>query len=143
MATLSIMSIFAVAGLLGNGGLTVVEGSTGSGNPRQVETIDVVNTLTSSQRDAARDVDDIIHGELGVALVQRSGVVWLLADGPVHDPARAVVYVAAGEDEELTDAQVQALDVLVPVLEAYFAERREPEVEASKPVRKPRATKGA
>lgn len=135
------MSIFAVAGQLADGGVTVIEGSTGSGNPRQVETIDVVNTLTSLERDPARDVDDIIHGELGVALVQRSGVVWLLADGPVHDPARAVVYVAAAEDEEMTDAQVQALDVLIPVLEGFFAENRAPEPKPDKPARKPRATK--
>ena len=101
-------------------GLTVVEGRAGIGRTSKVAGIDVVPTKTGNAHGVAADINNIVSPAGGVAYVERSGRVWLLADGPVVPDAKALVFVAQQKGSP-NDNQKDSLAALLAVLEGVYA----------------------
>lgn len=108
-----------IADELRTAGLVVIEGRAGIGRTFGVPGVDVVATGTGKSREGADDINNIVAPARGVAYVERSGRVWLLADGPVN-PGPAVVFQAQYRDEEIAE-QADAVAVVVAVLGDVYA----------------------
>lgn len=108
----------SIADELRTAGLTVIEGRPGIGQTNAVSSIDVVATGTGKSHEGADDINNVVSPARGVAYVERSGRVWLLADGPVM-PGPAVVFQAQYRDDA-TDEQTDATAVAVAVLGAVY-----------------------
>jgi len=109
----------SIAEELSTAGLVVIEGRRrGIGRTHNVAAVEVRQTRTGRSHEGADDINSIVKPAGGVAYVERSGRVWLLADGPVkHGPA--IVFSAEYRDDA-TDAQADAISALVSVLsDAY------------------------
>ena len=91
------------------------------GRVRDVDGIEYKPTRTRKSNGAAADLNDIVIPACPVGFVERSGRVWLLADGPIGDEAKAVVYVAANNAGEYTKAQDEAIAVLDAVLSTAYS----------------------
>ena len=101
-------------------GLTVIEGRQGIGRTFGVAGIEVLPTKTGVSREGADDINDIVAPARGVAYIERSGRVWLLADGPVEVGANALIYLAQYNGDP-TEAQADSLAVVLAVLEDTYA----------------------
>ena len=101
-------------------GLTVVEGRQGIGRTSNVAGIDVVSTKTGASYGIAADINDVVSPANGVAYIERSGRVWLLADGPVDSAPNALVFMAQQKGSS-TDSQKDSLAVVLAVLDAVYA----------------------
>ena len=97
-------------------GLTVIEGRRGIGRTSNVAGIEVVLTKTGP----AADINDIVAPANGVAYIERSGRVWLLADGPVDIGSDAKVFIAQQKGKP-NDSQKDSLAALTAVLESVYA----------------------
>lgn len=101
-------------------GLTVITGREGIGRTTDVTSIAVESTKTGQASEGAPDVNDIATPNRAVAYIERSGRVWLLAEGPVEGDT-ALVYVARYRDgDDLQGEQQDALDVVLAVLGAAY-----------------------
>lgn len=109
-----------IASQLRLAGLTVIEGRAGIGRTFGVAGIDVLATKTGSSHEGADDINDIVVPARAVAYIERSGRVWLLADGPVDVGSNAVVYVASYKGDP-TDSQTDSLAVVLAVLGDAYA----------------------
>lgn len=107
----------SIAEELRTAGLTVVEGRQGIGRTEGVT--EVVVSLTQTDAGAADDVNLVAAPARGVAYVERSGRVWLLADGPVV-AGPATVWVAGLSGAALPAAQEDAVAVVTAVLAATY-----------------------
>tara|TARA_R110000823_G_scaffold1464_1_gene5659 strand:+ start:3495 stop:3911 length:417 start_codon:yes stop_codon:yes gene_type:complete len=101
-------------------GLTVIQGRAGIGHTFGVAGIDVLPTKTGVSHEGADDINNIVAPARAVAYIERSGRVWLLADGPVEPNANAVVYLATYKGDP-TDSQTDPLAVLLAVLGDAYA----------------------
>jgi hypothetical protein len=101
-------------------GLTVIAGRTGIGRTYGVVKVESVITASGRSYEGAADLNELVTPSRGVAYVERSGRVWLLADGPVNGSANAVVFVAAHKAGDIGDKQQDAVDVLTAVLETRY-----------------------
>ena len=109
-----------IASELRTAGLPVISGRSGIGMTFGVTCIETRITESAKAREGADDVNGVVSVEQAVAYVERSGRVWLLADGPIIPSTVAVVYVAAYRDSDVTEAQSEAVDVLLAVLGAAY-----------------------
>ena len=100
-------------------GLTVVEGRAGIGRTSNVSAIDVVLTKTGAGSGVAADINNIVSPAKGVAYIERSGRVWLLADGPVDFDSNALVFMAQQKGSP-NDNQKDSLAALLAVLEVVY-----------------------
>lgn len=110
----------SIADELRTAGLTVVEGPAGIGRTDMVPGIETRLTETGEGHQGADDINNLVTPARGVAYVERTGRVWLLADGPVAPAAPALVFVAAYREGNVTEAQNDALAVLDAVLGARY-----------------------
>ena len=108
----------SIADELRTAGLVVIEGRAGIGRTIGVSSVDVMATGTGKSHEGADDINNVVTPARGVAYVERSGRVWLLADGPVN-PGPAVVFQAQYRDEEVAE-QADAVAVVVAVLGAVY-----------------------
>jgi hypothetical protein len=110
----------SIADDLQTAGLVVIETRRPNiGRTVGVSGVEVRSTNTGRSHEGAGDINNVVKPAGGVAYVERSGRVWLLADGPVgHGPA--VVYQAKyrADDELESD---EAVAVVVAVLESVYA----------------------
>ena len=101
-------------------GLTVIEGRQGIGYSSGVTGIDVLATKTGASHEGADDINDIVVPSRAVGYIERSGRVWLLADGPVVPASNALIYLAQYNGDP-TKAQADSLAVVLAVLEDTYA----------------------
>ena len=101
-------------------GLTVIEGRQGIGRTFGVADIEVLPTKTGASHEGADDINDIVVPARAVGYIERSGRVWLLADGPVEVGANALIYLAQYNGDP-TEAQADSLAVVLAVLEDTYA----------------------
>ena len=101
-------------------GLTVIEGRRGIGRTSNVAGIETVLTKTGADAGVAADINDIVAPANGVAYIERSGRVWLLADGPVDIGSDAKVFIAQQKGKP-NESQKDSLAVLTAVLESVYA----------------------
>tara|TARA_R110001632_G_scaffold1179_6_gene4804 strand:- start:197 stop:613 length:417 start_codon:yes stop_codon:yes gene_type:complete len=111
-------------------GLTVIEGRSGIGRTSQVAGIDVLPTKTGASHEGADDINDIVAPARAVAYIERSGRVWLLAEGPVEVGSNALVYLAQYNGDP-NEAQADSLAVVLAVLgDAYALDASDDDSEA-------------
>lgn len=94
-------------------GVIVIEGRPGRGRPGN--SINVVLTNTGKANEGADDINNIVMPAGAMAYIERSGRVWLLADGPLT-PGDSVVYVAAYKAADQTEEQDDAVAVLTALI---------------------------
>jgi len=111
-------------------GLTVIEGRAGIGQTSQVAGIEVLPTKTGAGHEGADDINDIVVPARAVAYIERSGRVWLLADGPLEAGSNALVYLAQYNGDP-NESQADSLAVVTAVLgDAYALDASEDDSEA-------------
>jgi hypothetical protein len=110
----------SIASELRLAGLTVVEGREGRGQASHVAGIDVVPTKTGVGYGIAADINNIVSPADGVAYIERSGRVWLLADGPLVAGSKALVFVAQQKGSP-NDQQKDSLAAVLAILEVVYA----------------------
>ncbi len=133
--------------------VVTIEGRSGRGHTSNVDRI-VVEDSGTTGADPSGDINSLGLIDRAVAYVERTGRVWVLADGPLGSSSEAVVVVGSTGDR--TDEQTESLAVLDAVLGAAYGlsgpsttetapERLEGDSEAAavepvaaKPKRKPR-----
>jgi hypothetical protein len=111
----------ALADELRMAGLVVVKGRSGIGRTASVSDIEVRPTGTGKDASPAADVNKVVSPARAVAFVERTGRVWLLANGPQGTDATAVVFLAqyrAGD--EVPEVQADALAALLAVLGGLY-----------------------
>ena len=110
----------SIADDLRTAGLAVVETRRPNiGRTVGVSGVEVRSTGTGKAHEGAADINNVVKPAGVVAYVERSGRVWLLADGPV-DPGPAIVFEAQYRDDA-TDEQADAVQVVLAVLEDHYA----------------------
>lgn len=112
--------VMSIADELRTAGLSVIEGRSGIG--RTVGVSGVVSRITGTAKTvrADSDLNDIVVPARGVAYIERSGRVWLLADGPVVGD-EAVVWIAAYRESDITASQLDSLAAVEAALSAVYA----------------------
>jgi hypothetical protein len=110
----------SIADDLQTAGLVVIETRRPNiGRTADVSGVEVRSTNTGKSHEGAGDINNVVKPAGGVAYVERSGRVWLLADGPTQ-PGPAVVFEAQYRDDT-TDEQADAVQVVIAVLEDHYA----------------------
>jgi hypothetical protein len=112
----------AVIDQLAAAGFDVIEPCKGCprGHREGVTSIDVAVTGTGTKTRVADDVNAVrVTSPVATAYVERSGRIWLLADGPTSGTA-AVVYVAASSTSKITKDQDAAVAALTDALADWF-----------------------
>lgn len=97
-------------------GLVVLEGRSGRG--QRATSISTEITGTGQEREGADDINTLGLNDSAVCYVERSGRVWLLADGPLNGSETAVVKIAA--HRKTTEAQDDAVAALLAVLGEFY-----------------------
>lgn len=87
------------------------------GHTEGVEAIRVELTGTGVQHEGAEDINSLRLSDRAVAYVERSGRVWLFADGPLSGSEALVVQAA---HREATEEQEDATAALLAVLEDAY-----------------------
>lgn len=106
--------------------VAVVKGRRRIGRPASA--VEFVLTNTGKSNEGADDVNNIAMPARATAYVERSGRVWVLADGPVS-PGPAVVYVAAYKTKDQTEAQNDSIAVISALIGSADIAEPEPEPE--------------
>jgi len=109
----------SIADELRTAGLDVIEGRP-YGRMTDVGGVDVLSTGTGRSHECADDINNIVTPARGTVYLERSGRVWLLADGPVGSDENATVFLAQYRDEG-SEEQADALAVVLAVLDAAYA----------------------
>lgn len=112
-------------------GLVVIEGRS-FGRIEEVEGINVLLTRTGAQREGAEDINGIVAQNRGTFYVERSGRVWMLAQGPVANQTHTLIYQAA--HTEATDEQADATEALIAVLEGVYTMTEPVDTDAPDPI---------
>ena len=132
-------------------GLDVIEGR-GVGRLDRVMGVDIEDSGTPEGTPVSRVINEIANPKRAAFVVERSGRVWMLAQGPVGDQMRALVLVAAPSAADRTEDQADALAALLAVLDTVYENpepsplERDGEIVNADPETKPprkRATKKA
>lgn len=101
-------------------GLTVITGRRGIGRRTGVVGVTSKITGTGQKQEGTSDLNDMVIPSRAVGYIERSGRVWLLADGPVGDAEAAVIYLAAHRADSVTDAQTDSLAAVEAVLSGVY-----------------------
>lgn len=98
----------------------------GTGAAGSVTGVEVKRTGTGASFDGPLDLSNTVLPAGGVAYIQRTGLVWLVSEGPTEGTI-ADVWVAGTAKGKLTDEQKAVVDRVVAVLaETYGVSESKP-----------------